>query len=47
MNSYEILIKNSYNNEQQYDIFTSIFRKVLDKHALLKMKNLEETKLNL
>ena len=29
---------NSYNDEQKYDIFTSIFRRVLDKHAPLKMK---------
>ena len=43
----ELVKINSYNNEQQYDIFTSIFSKVLDKHAPLKMKNLEETKLNL
>ena len=37
----EFMKSNSYNDEQQYDIFTSIFRKVLlDKHALLKMKKL-------
>ena len=34
----ELIKSNSYNDEQQYDIFTSIFRRVLDKHALIKMK---------
>ena len=38
-NLYQELIKsNSCNGEQQYDIFPSIFRRVLDKHAPLKMK---------
>ena len=32
----ELIKSNSYNDEQQYDIFTSIFRRVLDKHAPLK-----------
>ena len=32
----ELIKSNSYNDEQQYDIFTSIFQKVLD--APLKMK---------
>ena len=36
----ELIKSNSYNDEQQYDIFTSIFRRVLDKHAPLKMKKL-------
>ena len=31
---------NSYNDEQQYDIFISIFRRVLDKHAPLITKKL-------
>ena len=40
-NLHQGLIKsNSYNDEQQYDILTSIFRRVLDKHAPLKMKKL-------
>ena len=43
----ELNKSNSYNGEQQYDIFTSIFRRVLHKYAPLKMKNLEETKLKL
>ena len=43
----ELSKSNSYNGEQQYDIFTSIFRRVLHKYAPLKMKNLEETKLKL
>ena len=34
----ELIESNSYNDEQQYDMLTSIFRKVLDKHASLKMK---------
>ena len=34
----ELIKSNSYNDDQQYDIFTSIFRRVLDKHAPLKMK---------
>ena len=34
----ELIKRNSCNDEQQYDIFTSIFRRVLDKHAPLKMK---------
>ena len=34
----ELIKSNSYNDEQQYDIFTSIFQRVLDKHALIKMK---------
>ena len=34
----ELIKSNSYNDEQQYDIFTSIFRRVLDKHAPLKRK---------
>ena len=36
----ELIKRNSCNDEQQYDIFTSIFRRVLDKHAPLKMKKL-------
>ena len=36
----ELIKSNSYNDELQYDIFTSIFRKVLHKHAPLKMKKL-------
>ena len=36
----ELIKSNSYNDEQQYDIFISIFRKVIDKHAPLKMKKL-------
>ena len=36
----ELLKSNSYNDEHQYDIFTSFFQKVLDKHAALKMKKL-------
>ena len=36
----ELIKSNSYNDERQYDIFTSIFRKVLDKHAPLKIKKL-------
>ena len=37
----QALIKsNSYNDKQQYDIFTSTFQRVLDKHAPLKMKKL-------
>ena len=43
----ELIKRSSYNDEQQYDTFTSIFRKVLDKHGPLKMKKLEESKLNL
>ena len=38
----ELIKYNSCNEEQQYHIFTSIFRKVLDKHAPLKMKKLRE-----
>ena len=38
----ELIKCNSYNDEQQYDIFISIFRNVLDKHATLKMKKLRE-----
>ena len=33
----ELIKSNSCNDEQQYDIFTSIFGRVLDKHAPLKM----------
>ena len=36
----ELIKSNSCNDEQQYDIFTSIFRRVLHKHAPLKMKKL-------
>ena len=36
----ELIKSNSLDDEQRYDIFTSIFRKVLDKHAPLKMKKL-------
>ena len=36
----EFIKSNWYNDEQQYDIFTSIFRRVLDAHAPLKMKKL-------
>ena len=36
----ELVKSNSYNDEQQYDIFTSIFRRVLDEHAFLKIKKL-------
>ena len=36
----ELIKSNSYNDKQQYDIFTSIFQRVLDKHAPLKMKKL-------
>ena len=36
----ELSKSNSYNGEQQYDIFTSIFRRVLHKYAPLKMKKL-------
>ena len=36
----ELVKSNSYNDEQQYDIFTSIFRRVLDEHAPLKIKKL-------
>ena len=36
----ELIKSNSYNDEQQYHIFTLIFRRVLDKHAPLKMKKL-------
>ena len=36
----ELIKGNSYNDERQYDILTSIFRKVLDKHAPLKIKKL-------
>ena len=36
----KLIKRNSYNDKQQYDIFTSIFRKELDKHAPLKMKKL-------
>ena len=36
----ELIRSNSFNDEQQYDIFTSIFRRVLDKHAPLKRKKL-------
>ena len=32
----ELIKSNSYNDEQKYDILTSIFRQVLDKHAPLK-----------
>ena len=38
----KLIKSNSYNDEQQYDIFTSVFRKVLDTHAPLKMKKLRE-----
>ena len=38
----KLIKSNSYNDEQQYSIFTSIFRKVLGKHALLKMKKLRK-----
>ena len=38
-NLYQELIKsNLYNDEQQYDIFTSIFQKILDNHDPLKLK---------
>ena len=37
----ELIKINSYSDEQQHDIFTSIFRKVLDKHAPLKMTKTE------
>ena len=43
----ELIKSNSYNNEQQCDIFTSIFRRVLDKHASLKTKKFRGTRLNL
>ena len=33
-----LIRSNSYNDEQQYDIFTSIFPRVLEKHAPLKME---------
>ena len=36
----ELIKSNSHNDEQQYDIFTLIFRKILDKHVPLKMKKL-------
>ena len=36
----ELVQSNSHNDEQQYDIFTSIFRRVLDEHAPLKIKKL-------
>ena len=36
----ELIRSNSYNDKQQYDIFTSIIRKVLDKYAPLKMNKL-------
>ena len=36
----ELIRSNSYNDGQQYDTSTSIFRRVLDKHAPLKMKKL-------
>ena len=38
----ELIKCNLRNEEQQYDTFTSIFWKVLDKHAPLKMKKLRE-----
>ena len=38
----ELIKINSYNDEQQFDIFTSVFRKVLDKHTPLKMKKTEK-----
>ena len=36
----ELIRSNSYNDEQQCKIFTSIFRKILDKLAPLKMKKM-------
>ena len=36
----ELIKNNSHNDEQQDDLFTSIFRRVLDKHVPLKMKKL-------
>ena len=36
----ELIKSNPYNDKKQYDIFTSIFRRVLDKHAPLKTKKL-------
>ena len=38
----EYIKGNAYNDEQQYYTFTSVFRKVLDEHALLKTKKLRE-----
>ena len=38
----ELIKCNSFNDEQQYDIFTSILRNVLDKHAPSKMKKLRK-----
>ena len=42
----ELIESNSYNDEQPYDIFTSIFRRILDKHAPLKMKKLRGNQAN-
>ena len=36
----QLIKSNSYNDEQQYDIFASIFRRVFNKNAALKMKKL-------
>ena len=36
----ELIKRNSCKDEQKYDIFTSIFWRVLDEHAPLKMKKL-------
>ena len=43
----EFIKSNWYNYEQQYDIFTSIFRRMLDAHAPLKMKKLRENQAKL
>ena len=42
----ELIESNSYNDEKPYDIFTSIFRRILDKHAPLKVKKLRGNQAN-